>query len=57
MILSTQTWAIAEAICDVLSPTVTTCVVNQRCGYWLLFDALAFAIKLYLRLTKEELQL
>jgi hypothetical protein len=27
-ILSTQTWAIVEAICDVLSPVVITCVVN-----------------------------
>jgi hypothetical protein len=25
---STQTWVIAEAICDVLSHVVTTCVVN-----------------------------
>jgi hypothetical protein len=57
MILLTQTWAIAEAICDALSLVVITCVVNHRCGYWLFFDALAFVIKLYVRLTKEKLQL
>ncbi len=36
---------------------MTTCVVNQCHGYWLLFDALTFAIKLYVKLTKEKLEL
>lgn len=52
-----QTWAIAKAICDILSHVVTTCVVIQCCGYWLLSDALAFAIKLYVKLSKETLEL
>ncbi len=54
---STQTWAVVQAICDVLSPIVTTCVVNQCHGYWLLSNAIAFANKLYVRLTKEKLEL
>ncbi len=57
MILSTQTWAIGEAICDALSPIVITCVVNHRCGYCLLSNDLATTIKLYVKLTKEILQL
>ncbi len=28
-ILLAQTWVIVEAICDVISPFMTTCVVNQ----------------------------
>jgi hypothetical protein len=53
----TQTWAIIETICDVLSPIMTTCVINQCCGYWLLSDALAFTIKLYVKLSKERFEL
>jgi hypothetical protein len=52
-----QTWAIVEAICDVFSPIVITCVVNQCHGYRLLFNALVSGIKLYVRLTKEKLEL
>jgi hypothetical protein len=36
---------------------VTTCVINQYHGYWLLLDALPFAIKLYVKLSKEILEL
>jgi hypothetical protein len=57
MIPSAQTWAIVEAICDAFSLVVATCVVNQWCGYWLLSDVLAFATKLYVKLTKERLEL
>ncbi len=42
-----QTWVIANAICDALSPFVITCVVKHCRGYWLLLDALASTIKLY----------
>ncbi len=52
-----QTWAIAKAICDILSHVMTTCVIIQCCGYWLLSGALAFAIKLYVKLSKERLEL
>ncbi len=57
MIPLAQTWAIVEAICDAFSLVVTTCVVNQWRGYWLLSNVLAFAIKLYVKLTKEILEL
>ncbi len=36
---------------------MTTCVINQRQGYWLLSYALALAIKLYVKLSKERLEL
>jgi len=36
---------------------VTTCVVNQCCGYWVLSNALAFVIKLYVKFSKEILEL
>jgi hypothetical protein len=50
---STMTWVITEAICETLS-TIITCVVNQHRGYWLLFNALASTIRLYVRLEKER---
>jgi hypothetical protein len=56
-ILLTQTWAIVNAICDALSPVVITCVVKHCRGYWLLLDALASTIKLYVKLSKEILKL
>ncbi len=43
-------WVIVEAT---LSPVVT-CVVYQHRGYWLLSNALASTIKLYVRLEKER---
>jgi len=52
-----QTWAIANAICDALSHVVITCVIKHCCGYWSLLDALASTIKLYVKLSKERLEL
>ncbi len=57
MIPLAQTWSIVEAICGSLSPIVITCVVNHCRGFWLLLDDLVFAIKLYVKLTKEILKL
>jgi hypothetical protein len=56
-ILLMQTWAIANAICDALSLDVITRVVKHCCGYWLLLDALVSTIKLYVKLSKEILEL
>ncbi len=36
---------------------ISNCVLNQRCGYWLLSDALANAIKLCVKLISERLEL
>jgi hypothetical protein len=36
---------------------MTTFVINQCHGYWLLLDALASTIKLYVKLSKEILEL
>ncbi len=35
---------------------MSTCVINQCCGYWLLLNALTFAIKLYVNLFNERLK-
>jgi hypothetical protein len=48
-----MTWVTIEGICEALSPIVT-CVVNQHCGYWLLSNALASTIRLYMKLEKER---
>jgi len=39
-----------------LSLVVTTCVVDQFHGYWLLYDVLASTIKLYVQLSKNILK-
>jgi hypothetical protein len=51
------TWAITKVICDAFSFVVATCVVNQHCRYWSLFDILTLEIKLYVKLSKERLDL
>jgi len=53
----TKTWLIVVGICDFFSPLVTTCVINQGCEYWLRLDVLTSAIKLYVQLGKENLEL
>lgn len=50
---SAMTWVTVEAICEALFPIVP-CMVNQCCGYWLLSNALASTIRLYVRLEKER---
>lgn len=52
-----KTWPIVVGICDTSSPIVTTCVINQRREYWLLLDVLTLAIKLYVKLGKENVEL
>lgn len=52
-----MTWVIIETICEALVPIIIAFVVNQCCGYWLFFDALASTIKLYVRLEKEKLDM
>jgi hypothetical protein len=54
---SAMTWVIIETICEALVPIIVAFVVNQCCGYWLFFDALASTIKLYVRLEKEKLDM
>jgi hypothetical protein len=57
MIPSTMTWAILKAIYEALFLVVITCVVNQHCGYWLLSNAIASTIRLYVKLEKEKLDM
>lgn len=57
MIPSTMTWAIVKVIYEAFFPVVITCVVNQRHGFWLLSNALASTIRLYVKLEKERLDM
>jgi hypothetical protein len=53
-----QIWAIAKAIYDAFFPIMITWVVNKWCEYWLWWsNVFAFAIKLYVKLSKEKLEL
>jgi hypothetical protein len=47
------TWHICQIVVDYLSLVVTTCVINQSRGHWLLSDAFHFAISTSLKLKKK----
>jgi hypothetical protein len=47
------TWHICQIVVDYFSSIVTTCVLNQYRGHWLLSDALHFAIFKILKMRKE----
>jgi hypothetical protein len=48
------TWHISQIVVDCLLPIVSTCVINQAHGHWLLSDALHFVISMSLKLKKEN---
>jgi hypothetical protein len=48
------TWHIYQIIVDCFFPIVSTYVVNQPCGHWLLSDALHIAISMSLKLKEEN---
>ncbi len=54
---TSQVWAIIEVIASTFALVISSCVLNQCYGYWLLSDALANAINLCVKLTQERLQL
>jgi hypothetical protein len=54
---SKQTRIIVKAICDALFLIMFACVLKQHSGYLLLLNALAIAIKLYVQLSKDMLDL
>jgi hypothetical protein len=56
-ILTRQIWAIEEIIVSTLALVVSSCVLNQRRGYWLLSDAFANILNLCVNLTNEGLEL
>jgi hypothetical protein len=54
-VLPPLTWQhIFQIIVDFLSPNIYACVLNQSHGYWLLNDALHFAISMSLKLKEEN---
>jgi hypothetical protein len=48
------TWHICQIFVDCFSLVVTTCVLNQSRGHWLLSGALHFVISMNLKLRKEQ---
>jgi len=48
------TWHISQIIVDCLLPIVSTCVINQSHGHWLLSDALYSIISMSLKLKEEN---
>ncbi len=48
------TWKIFQIIVDCLFPTISTCVLNQSCGYWLLRNALHCTISMSLKLKEKN---
>jgi hypothetical protein len=47
------TWHICRIIVDSLGPIVSTCILNQAKGHWLLNDALNFTISMNLKFRDE----
>jgi hypothetical protein len=47
------TWHICEIVVDYFALVVTTCVLNQFKGHWLLSDALHSTISISLKLKKK----
>jgi hypothetical protein len=48
------TWHICQIVVDCLSLILIVCVLNQSRGYWLLSDALHFAISMTLKLREPK---
>jgi len=48
------TWHIFQIVVDCLSPIVSTCVLNQLCGHWLLGNVVHSAISMSLKLKEEN---
>jgi hypothetical protein len=48
-----MTWHICQIVVDCLSLVVSAYVLNQYRGYWLLSDALHFAISMSLKLREK----
>nr|XP_024402695.1 uncharacterized protein LOC112295398 isoform X2 [Physcomitrium patens] len=52
---SVETWAVAKAVTDALTPVLQQCIMNQSKAYWLLSDAIATALSLCIQLHRERL--
>jgi hypothetical protein len=48
------TWHVCQILVHCLYPIVTTCVLNQSRGHWLLSDVLHFVISMNLKLKKTK---
>ncbi len=48
------TWHISQIVVGCLSPIVSTCVINQSCGHWLLSDALHSIISMSSKLKEKK---
>ncbi len=50
-------WAIVEVVTFALNPVISTCVLNQFEGHWLLSNALAIIVILIMNMEVKLLQL
>ncbi len=48
------TWKIFQIIVDCLFSTISTCVLNQSCGYWLFRNELHYTISMSLKLKEKN---
>ncbi len=52
-VLKAQVWAIVKVVTFALNLIVSTCVLNQSKGHWLLLDALTIIIILTMNMEIE----
>jgi hypothetical protein len=52
-ILKAQVWVVAKVVTFALNLIVSTCVLNQSKGHWLLLDALTIIIILTMNMEIE----
>jgi len=52
-----QVWAVVEVVTSCLNPIVSTCVMNQSRGHWLLSNALTIVIALIVNMETTLLPL
>jgi hypothetical protein len=50
-------WAIVEVVTFALNPIVSTCVLNQSRGHWLLSNTLTITITLNMNMEVELLEM
>jgi hypothetical protein len=54
-VLEAQMWAITKIVTFALNPIISTCVLNQSKGHWLLLNVLIIAITLIVNMEVKLL--
>ncbi len=50
-------WVVVEVVTSTLNPIISTCVLNQSKGHWLLSNTLTIAITLTMNMEVELLEM